>query len=328
MSFGQALAETVLTGVSGAAQTSIEKAKQRRADAIQREGWDRQDARIADEQAYRSAESEKQRKFTAEEAEKQRQWQEKNKGKGKGEGMKLTNTDQGTYATLGTKVYQVTEQGLVPLEINPNQVPAGEDIVQEEGESEEGFLDKAANFITGLFDSEPKTMAEAATQGDKPEFDSVEAQFNELKQSGAGFGELDTFIRNSGLSNWEQLKLLAKTAGGSGEMGSFAKSRLESQTPEVSADKGGDRFSGKPYGQTEFDKVKAKYPNASDEQVLKSLDSFYGQSGNESPGNESSFEGFGDKPYTLEDIAKFRQQNPGVGFDEAVELLDKYYSQQ
>ncbi|AUR96761.1 hypothetical protein NVP1232O_27 [Vibrio phage 1.232.O._10N.261.51.E11] len=328
MSFGSALAQTLGTAVSSASGTAIDIAKQKRSEALQREGWDRQDARTTQQQDFTAAENEKNRVARAGEAKAGRKFQvdqanikygrDKELAAMKGQKpleTKIVNTDQGTFATMGNKVYQVTEQGLMPLDINANQVPAGEEIVPEEGESEESFFSKAKGFIGGLFDSEePKSMGEAATETQKIKLEDVKPQYKELLDSGAGFGEVDTFIRNSGLDTWDQLQLLGMYAGGSGEVSKrFQK-------------KGGDKFEGKSYGQSEYDKVKEKYPNASDEQVLKSLDAFYNK-GNDTqqPTEQGDFD---NRPYSLDDVGEFRRQNPGIGFDKAVEILDKYYAQQ
>ena len=336
MGFGEALAQTLGTAVSTASGTAIDIAKKNRDEAIQREGWDRQDARTAQQQEFTASENEKSRVDRAGEAEAERQFQVDQadikygrdkelatlKGKKPLE-TKITNTDQGTFATVGDRVFRVTESGLEPLDISTGDVPQGDTVTGEDLE-EPGFFESAIqsgkSWLSGLTSGEaeaPASMADAAAPAPKASREDVRGQLQTIIDEDQGFGKADSLIRNSGLPILDQLALYA-----------VYTNPVEKTDSSPEEKTGANMFEGKSYGQSEYDKVKEKYPNASDEQVIKSLDSYYTK---DKPASEPQSEDsmtFGDRPYSLLDIAEFRRQNNNIGFDKAVEILDKYYAQQ
>lgn len=354
-SLAEAATQVIGGAVAATTGNILDRVKQKRDEAFQREGWDRQDQRVEQEQKFSADQAEIERKarseaadlkyerdkeFRADQAEIERKSrseaadlkyerdkeiaQIKASGKGKGSAPKLVNTDQGVFATMGNEVYRVTDTGLEKLNIGTGEIPQGDEVELPQEDDDQGFisglLDKGANWATSLFSKEP-SMADAAT-GQDAKYDEVKTKLEKLRGEGAGFGEVDTLVRNSDLGPGDQIKLLLSSYfGGTGDIGEFAKSR-------GLGGKEGNKFAGKPYGQAEFDKVRERYPNASEEQVLKSLDEFYSKNQSASDTKQRGFEGFGDKPYSLEDIAEFRRNNPGISFDKAVELLDSYYNKQ
>ncbi|CAM0001217.1 hypothetical protein VPHD274_0019 [Vibrio phage D274] len=283
MGFGEALAQTLGTAVSTASGTAIDIAKRNREEAIQREGWDRQDARTVQQQEFTAAENEKSRVARAGEAEAGRKFQveqadikygrDKELAALKGQKpleTKITNTDQGTFATVGDRVFRVTESGLEPLDISTNAVPEGETVTGEDLE-EPGFFEKAIqsgkSWLSGLSGNEseaPASMADAAAPAPKVSREDVRNQLQVVIDEDQGFGKADSLIRNSGLPILDQLALYA-----------IYSNPVEKTDSSPAGKTGANKFEGKSYGQSEFDKVKEKYPNASEEQVLKSLEAFY-----------------------------------------------------
>ncbi len=293
MSFGQALAQTLGTAVSTASGTAIDIAKKNRDEAIQREGWDRQDARTAQQQEFTASENEKSRVARSDEAEAGRKFQVDQanikygrdkelatlKGKKPLE-TKITNTDQGTFATVGDRVFRVTESGLERLDISTGDIPQGDTVTGEELE-ESGFFESAIqsgkSWLSGLTsgkDEAPASMADAAAPAAKASREDIRSQLQTVIDEDQGFGKADSLIRNSGLPILDQLALYAIYSNpvestGKQPKGDDGVSTQEPAQPE------GISFEGKAYSQAEFDKVKEKYPNASDEQVIKSLEAFY-----------------------------------------------------
>ncbi len=291
--FGSALAQTLGTAVSSASGTAIDIAKRNREEAIQREGWDRQDARTTQQQEFTAAENEKSRVARSDEAEAGRKFQvdqanikygrDKELATLKGQKpleTKITNTDQGTFATVGNRVFRVTESGLEPLDISTGDVPQGDTVTGEELE-EPGFFEKAIqsgkNWLSGLTSGEdeaPASMAEAAAPAAKVSREDIRNQLQTVINEDQGFGKADSLIRNSGLPILDQLALYAIYSNPVESTGK-RQQKGGNADPQTTASPEAISFENKAYGQSEFDKVKEKYPNASDEQVLKSLEAFY-----------------------------------------------------
>ncbi len=77
MSFADALVQTVGSAISSASGTAIDIAKQNRAEAIKREGWDRQDQRTADERTYQEGRTADQRAYQENKTSEERTYQQK-----------------------------------------------------------------------------------------------------------------------------------------------------------------------------------------------------------------------------------------------------------